>query len=333
MSRVKSKSNLHCGNLLVFLSSLLCLGFAGNITWGQNPSEITAQQNTTKRWSEPRQRATNDPYGLNSVPLEGQDIGVDSREGTLIDGDLQFLDTENRSVLFSDFFRGTRKPVMMSFNYSDCPKLCSVQLENMTLALREVDLRVGRDFEFISVSIDPQETTTTAKKNKEIYTRLYNRPDTNEGWHFLVGQEDSIKNLADQCGYIYKYIPEQKLYSHPPAFILLSPAGEIVRYIPGLDYDPQTIRLALIESAAGKIGSPVDWAMYSLGCFSYDGTMGKYTFQAMALMRIAGLVTVVLMLGCLIPYWFWGNREREKGSGNEAAIEPGRRGTAAVPRS
>jgi len=329
MRLAELKSN---GNLRQVMFLVIAIFLYPSFAIGQQTSDDASPQPSTKRWSEPRQRVANDPYGLNSVPIEGQDIGVDSREGTLIDGNLRFLDTENRSVLFSDFFQGNRKPIMMSFNYSDCPKLCSVQLENMTLALREVDLRVGRDFEFISISIDPQETTVTAKKSKEIYTKLYNRPDTNEGWHFLVGQEDAIKNLADQCGYIYKYVPEQKLYSHPPAFIMISPQGEIVRYIPGLDYDPQTIRLALIESAAGKIGSPVDWAMYSLGCFSFDGTMGKYTFQAMALMRIAGLVTVVLLLACLVPYWLLANyRDRGQDINNRKPTAEGEVGSVAPP--
>jgi protein SCO1 len=252
----------------------------------------------------------NDPLGWNALPPQAQGIGIDSSEGTILDGDVTFYDSEGRLVRIGDFFGRGKKPVMLSFNYSNCPKLCSVQLENITLALREVDLEIGKDFEYISVSIDPNESTQVAKNTKEKYVTLYNRPQSKSGWYFLTGKKENIDKLADQCGFRYKYIPEQKDYSHLPAIILISPEGEIVRYLAGLDYEPATIRLALIETAAGKIGSPVDWAAYSLGCFSYNSTMGKYTFQAMAFMRIGGLVTIVILLVGLIPYWFFGKKRK-----------------------
>jgi protein SCO1/2 len=260
----------------------------------------------------------NDPLGLQVLPSQAQGIGIDSQEGRIIDGDVTFYDSEGRLVRFGDLFKSGKKPIMLSFNYSSCPKLCSVQLENITLALREVDLEVGKDFEYVSLSIDPNESVPTAKTTKEKYVTLYNRPQSVAGWHFLTGKKENIDKLADQCGFRYKYIPEQKDYSHLPAILLISPEREIVRYLPGLDYDPSTIRLALIETAAGKIGSPVDWAAYSLGCYSFNSTMGKYSFQAMALMRIGGLVTIAALLVGLIPYWFIRNnrqtKDRTKGS-------------------
>ncbi len=245
-----------------------------------------------------------DPLGLRKLPVEAQDIGVDAKLGAMIDGNLTFSDSQNQLVRIADLFDGTR-PVMLSFNYSDCPKLCSVQLENMTMALRDVDFEIGKDFDFVSVSIDPNEQTFRARESKEKYLHLYNRPDSSLGWHFLTGEVKNIANLTKQCGFRYKYVREQKLYSHPPVFILISPQGKIVRYIHGLNYDPDTIRLALIESAAGKIGSPINILSYGLGCFTFNESTGKYTFQAIAIMRIGGVVTIVALLFGLAPYWFY----------------------------
>ncbi len=270
---------------------------------------LTAVQQEIKT---PVTTSDTDPLGLRSVPPQAEGIGVNSREGTFIDGDITFYDSENRLVRFGDFFKDKKRPVMLSFNYSRCPKLCEVQLENITFAMREIDLEVGKDFDYISVSIDPKETSEIAKKTKELYTSYYNRPQSNAGWHFLVGKRQNIEKLAEECGFLYKYIPEQNEYSHVPALILISPEGEIVRYIAGLNYEPATIRLALIETADGKIGSPVDWAMYSLGCYSFDSAMGKYGFQAMALMRIGGLITIAAVLIGLIPYWFFRNYSADR---------------------
>jgi protein SCO1/2 len=314
-----TRSKLTRFSILIALS----LWSVADVVWSQ--SESVPQ--TVVTGSDDGSMATasdpeTDPLGLKSVPEQAEGIGVDSNEGTFIDGDVTFYDSDNRLVRFGDFFGEGKKPMMLSFNYSNCPKLCSVQLENITLALREVDLDVGKDFNYVSVSIDPNESTETAKKTKQLYTGMYNRPESNLGWHFLVGKKQNIDKLAEQCGYRYKYIPAQKDYSHLPAIILISPEAEIVRYIPGLNYDPDTLRKALIETAAGKIGSPVDWAAYSLGCFSYNATMGKYTFQAMALMRIGGLITIAAILIGLVPFWFFRRQS--------ADVEPGKKMSAAT---
>ena len=238
------------------------------------------------------------------LPDVAKDIGVDSKIGTQVEMDLRFHDSENNFVRLGRYFDG-KKPIMLSFNYSNCPKLCSVQLENMTTALRDVDLIVGKDFDVISISIDPLEQSSRAKQSKDKYAMLYGKPESKDGFHFLTGDRDAIKLITDDCGFRFKYVPKQKIYSHPPVFILLSPEGKIVRYIHGLDYDSDTIHLALVESAKGKIGSPINWLSYGLGCYMFDASTGQYTFQVMSIMRIGGGITVFLLLVTLLPYWLW----------------------------
>lgn len=245
-----------------------------------------------------------DPYGVNKKPNVKVGTGVVSKEGDIINLNTPFRDHKNNLARIGDFFKDG-KPVVLSFNYSNCPKLCSVQLENMVDALTQIDFKIGTDFEMVSVTIDPTETPATAAQNIDIYTRRYNLTEARDGFHFLIGEEKNIRTLAKETGFEYKYVESQNLYSHPPVFILLSPQGKIVRYIHGLDYDPKTMRLALIEAAEGKIGSPINMASYGLGCFVFDETTGKYTFQAMALMRLGGLLTVGGLAIGLIPYWFF----------------------------
>lgn len=240
----------------------------------------------------------------NRIPEVAKDIGVDSHVGEILDMDVGFTDDHGNYIRIKDLLAPGR-PLMLSFNYSNCPKLCSVQLENMVLALRDIKFDIGKDFDLVSVSIDPLEQISRARSTKEKFMTIYNKPETAEGWHFLVGKEDMIKYLADTCGFRYKYVKRQKLYSHPPVFILISPKGKIVRYIHGLDYDSKTIEQALVEATEGKIGSPINWLSYSLGCYLFDETTGKYSFQAMVMMRLGGLATVVLLLGTLVPYWFF----------------------------
>jgi len=251
-----------------------------------------------------------DPFGINQVPRATEGTGVEPQIGTMIDPDIHFHDHDNRFVKIGDYFGD--KPLMLSFNYSNCPKLCSVQLDNMVAALAQIKFKVGVDFDMVSVSIDPLEQTSRARQQKDKYARMYNQGQSVDGFNFLTGEKDDIEYLADLCGFRYKYVPSQKLYSHPPVFILVAPDGKIVRYIPGLNYEPKTIELALIETSEGRIGgSAFDWANYALGCFVFDESRGKYTFQAMSLMRAGGALTAVALVIGLLPYWFFrkGNNE------------------------
>jgi protein SCO1/2 len=302
------------------LGCLMSVALAGAQEEGGTAEATPAT--TSSADNQPLAVGDDDPYGVNQKPKAAEGIGVDDYTGETIVGDATFNDHNNNRVRFVDLFDGKR-PIMLSFNYSNCPKLCSVQLQNMVSTLREVDFEVGQDFQVVSISIDPTEQTSRSRDTRELYMGQYNRPESADGWHFLTGDRKDIEDLARQTGFRYKYLREQKLYSHPPVFILVSPEGKIVRYIHGLNYDAVTIRRALIESAKGKIGSAINQLAYGLGCFVFDESTGKYTMQAMGIMRIGGLLTAALLLICLAPYWFFKRRQpgEAESSAHAASIE------------
>ena len=327
MSTSVTHQSLPTERLSAFVWLLVCaivLAMTGMLSADESDVSDAIASETAEADQDP---AIDDPYGINKKPKVSEGIGVDDHIGQFVSGDQSFNDHNNNRVKFGHFFDGDQ-PVMLSFNYSNCPKLCSVQLQNMTSCLREVDFEVGKDFQLVSVSIDPNEQTSRARDTRERYMGQYNRPESESGWNFLTGDRDQIESLANQTGFRYKYVREQKLFSHPPVFILLSPKGKIVRYIHGLDYDPVTIRRALIESAEGKIGSPINQLAYGLGCFVFDETTGKYTMQAMSIMRIGGLATAGILLLTLLPYWFFSNRTKSSASDPSVATAE----SSAVPQ-
>ena len=183
----------------------------------------------------------------------------------------------------------------------------------MTDALREIDFEVGKDFQIVAVSIDPKEQLVRAREMRDRFSGLYNRPGSEDSWHFLISDKNMVKELAKDCGVRYKYVKRQKLYSHPPVFLLISPQGKIVRYIHGLQYEPTTISRALIEAAEGKIGSPINRFTFVTGCFLFDESTGKYTFAAMGLMRVAGLFTIFCLAITIVPYWLVKRNKNDKG--------------------
>jgi protein SCO1 len=60
------------------------------------------------------------------------------------------------------------------------------------------------------------------------------------------------------------------------------------------------LRLGLIESSAGKIGSPVDQLL--LYCYHYDPASGKYGLMVMNLMMFGGVLTVMGMIVMFVVF-------------------------------
>ena len=70
----------------------------------------------------------------------------------------------------------------------------------------------------------------------------------------------------------------------------LTPDGTLARYFYGVEYSPKELRLALVESGQGRIGSPIDELL--LYCYHYDPATGRYGAAVMNLVRLGGVLTV-----------------------------------------
>src|SRR5688572_1864653 len=71
---------------------------------------------------------------------------------------LEFTDTLGQAVTLAKYVNGER-PVIFTLNYSDCPMLCSLQLAGLSEVLGKLDRALGRDFEIVTVSLNPDETS------------------------------------------------------------------------------------------------------------------------------------------------------------------------------
>jgi protein SCO1/2 len=234
--------------------------------------------------------------------LEG--VGVTEHPNAQLPLDLEFVDSDGKKVRLGQFFDGTR-PVILTLNYSNCPRLCSVQLTGLVTAMQNMPWKLGDEFRVVTISIDPLETADRARLTKQKYLKEYARPGSADGWHFLVGPEENIKRVADTVGFGYRYVGDQ--YVHAAASFICTPEGRVSRYIYRVDYDPQTLRLSLYEAAQGKVGSTVDRVL--LFCFHYDPQSGRYGMAAANMMRLGGVLTVIIVGGVLSLYWL---RERRK---------------------
>jgi protein SCO1/2 len=222
-------------------------------------------------------------------------VGIEQRLDQQLPLDVPFRDENGRPVLLRDSFHG--KPVILNFVYFTCPMLCSIVVDGMTSSMTELKFSIGKEFDVVTISIDPHDTPRAAWAKRDKYIRRYGRPTAYESWHFLTGTEASIRKVADAAGFFYAYDKNRNQYAHGTTLIVLTPQGRISRYLYGFEYRPRDLRLALVEASAGKIGSATDAVL--LLCYHYDPATGKYSRVAMNYVRLGGCATV-LCLACFI---------------------------------
>jgi protein SCO1/2 len=201
-----------------------------------------------------------------------------------------------REVALGSFFTPGR-PVILNLVYFNCPMLCNVFLDGFVGTLRDLDWTPGNEFEIVTVSIDPADDAAGATKKRAHYVERLGRPDAAKGWHFLTGDQASVRKLADAVGFSYRYMEDRKEYAHSAGLFVATPGGRISRVVTGVMFEPQTLRLALVEASDGRIGSPMDQLI--LFCFAYDHTAGRYGPAAMKIMRVGGLLTLLVLVGFL----------------------------------
>jgi protein SCO1/2 len=247
------------------------------------------------------------------VPLL-EKIGFDQNLDAQLPLDLTFRDERGKTVRLGDYFG--KKPVILTLVYYNCPMLCGVELKALARSLKPLSLSIGKEFDVVTVSIDPTEGPDLALAKKAAFVGRYNRPGAENGWHFLTGDQKNITALAKTVGFRYTYNPKTKLYAHAAGLVITTPQGRLARYIYGVDFPPNDLKFGLMEASAGKIGSPI--AKLLLLCYHYDAAAGKYTLAILELTRVLGCITA-LGLGSFMALMFW--RER-RGVSRAAKADP-----------
>lgn len=253
----------------------------------------------------------------------GQEAQVVDRRGAVIPLDLAFVDEAGQKVRLRDYFQQD-KPVLLQFVYYRCPNLCNVVLDGAIDVVSRMKMLPGKEFEVVTISINPEETSNLARGKKEGYMRALakHRPDAAEagaGWHFLTGRRKNIQAAALAAGFGYRFDTDTREYAHGAALFVLTPQGKISRTIFGAMYEPKTVRLSLVEAADGKVGTALDRIL--LYCYHFDPTAGKYTVQVMNVARAVGGLTV-LFLFTMIGGFLWRERRLKHVTKEVAPSEP-----------
>jgi protein SCO1/2 len=236
----------------------------------------------------------------NGMPAQLDSVGVEEKLGESIPMDLIFANSSGDSVSIGDLIE-EGKPILLNPLYYECPTLCGLVLDAVFNVVEKLKWNPGDDYTIISFSIDPDETTFHADSTKTIIMNDLNRPGADKGWHFLTGNEESVKALANSVGFNYSYDEQTDEYMHMASIMLISPEGVITRYLYGLNMREFDLRNALYEAADGEIGSTLEKAL--LYCYTYDPSSQSYVPVAINIMKLGGLATMLILGIFLTILW------------------------------
>ena len=258
----------------------------------------------------PVQDLLNMKGGDRPTPLT--EVTIEQRLNSQLPMDAPFKDEYGHDVQLGNYF-GKGRPVVLALVYYECPMLCTQILNGMVRAAKVMTLKPGEDYEVVAISFDARETPQNALAKKAVYMKDYGHPETAQGWHFLTGGPEAIRQVTDRVGFRYKWDAHSAQFAHASAIYVLTPQGRLSKYFYGIEYSPKDMRLGLVEASHNKIGNAVDQIL--LFCYHFDPTSAKYTPVALDILRVAGAATLLALGGFVVIMLRKENRQK----GNRAA--------------
>lgn len=248
--------------------------------------------------------------------VRADQLGVNEKLGQMVPLDLTFINEKSERVTLKELMDG--KPTILTLNYFRCAGICTPQLEDLAKMLGRLNLAENTDYKVLTVSFAEDETPELAAAKRKNHLASIRREFVADAWHFVIGENNSSGILADKVGFSYEKTvsPQGKVdYIHAAALIILSPEGKITRYLNGIEQLPFDAKMALVESAEGKVGPTI--AKTLLYCFAYDPKGKKYVFMWE---KVVGLIMLSIVIGFFIYLVKTGRKEEDhqnKGELNE----------------
>jgi protein SCO1/2 len=242
-------------------------------------------------------------------------VKVDEHLGATLPLDARFRTQTGAHVALRDVIKGDL-PTILTFNYSDCPMLCSLQLNGLSAALPkiaapthdgtpggETGFRVGSQFRIVTIDLEPTESLAKLQKMKDRYIErlpVEMRSQAREGWTFLVAENPGdgvqIRRVAEAVGFHYMYVPDRAEWAHPAALIFLSSSSAVTRYVYGIEYEPAMLRESIVKAGIAEAATAVG---FMNRCFHYDPSAYGHARAGVLALRIGAAGFLVLLISGL----------------------------------
>ncbi|MFI5201525.1 MAG: SCO family protein [Candidatus Kapaibacterium sp.] len=237
------------------------------------------------------------PPAAEGLPKIVQHVDLIQHLGAKVDLSLPVRDEYGRMTSLGTYFGTT--PVILVMAYYGCPHLCTMVMNGVFSGLSPLSLEPGKDFQVVSVSINPNEGAALAEKKKQSYLDNFHETKNANAYHFLTAPESTIETLTKEVGFEYAWDSVHQQYAHASGIMVLTPQGTISRYFYGVEFAPNDLKFGLMDASGGKIGTLADKIL--LYCCQYDPVTSKYGFVIARALKIGGTL-MLLIMGALF-YW------------------------------
>jgi protein SCO1 len=234
--------------------------------------------------SRPAAAGTSDPSDLALRPHPGARLPLTTG----------LVDESGRPVALGEYFG--KSPVILVLEYLGCTSLCGVTLRNLVEALKGLPLQAGRDYELVTVSIDPREKPSDALAARAKYATLLDRGADATGLHFLTAPPPAaVRGIADAVGFPYRYDSMLDAYLHPAGFAIAAPDGVISGYVEGVAISPRDLAGALADARQNK--SPGLLRRLVVLCNFRGAPRDRFTAAVLTALTVADVAAGLTLIG------------------------------------
>jgi len=235
--------------------------------------------------------------GRGQLPVQQSDPGpvdpeigiVEQLEDTL-PADLLLVNHRGEKAFLGDL---VDKTTVISLVYYRCPSICSPLMNGIAEVIDKTDMKIGRDYQVLTISFDPCEGTDLALNKHRNYMNLIKAPEADSGWTFFTADSATIKRITHATG--FKYKPAGNDFIHVAAIIVISPERKITRYLNGTYFQPFEFKMALIEASKGQAGPTINRVLQY--CYSYDPEGKQYV---LSITRVTGIMISLIAVSIFL---------------------------------
>jgi protein SCO1/2 len=192
-----------------------------------------------------------------------------------------------------DHFDGA--PLIVNMIYTACADFCPTVVENLRAAVDAGKEIIGDNrFNIVSVGFDPRGDTPARMRAFATTHGIHE-----DNWYFLSADEETLKKLAAELGFIY--FPSFNGFDHIAQTSVIDLEGRVFQQVYGVNFDPPAVieplkQLLSGQSAASSSLSDVVERI-KLFCTFYDPTAGRYEldYSIVISLVIGGIILLILM--------------------------------------
>ena len=232
-----------------------------------------------------------------SAPVKATDVldlGFKPHPGGRLPLRTILVDEAGQAVTLREYFKNS--PVVLVLGYLRCTSLCGVTFRNLVEALGKLPFEAGRDYELVSLSIDPRDKPADALEARAKYAGLLNPRGNGSGVHFLTtASQAAVRDIADAIGFSYRYDALLDTYIHPAGFIVAAPDGVISRYVEGVAISPPELINAFADAEQDKSQDLLTRLLVL--CHLQGEPTGRLTGPVLMVFTVANIAAGLIAIG------------------------------------